>query len=171
MFGRNFFVSIFLIVSVFIISASVAAQDLPKEIISLKGIDGVGVEIEEIDPDAQKDGLNGDELASTVTESLGGAGIKVLSKAELNGSVGAPSLFVNINTIKHSGGVYSFTVNIGLEQVVFLARNLDIKLEAPTWSIIGTGASLPEDLDSDVGKYVKILVDSFIEQYKLANTK
>lgn len=168
---KNFFVSIFLIASVFIISASVIAQDLPSEIKSLKDIDGVGVEIEEIDPEAQKDGLNGEALASIVTQSLTAAGIKVLSEAEIHGSNGAPSLFVSINTIKHSGGVYSFTVNLGLEQIVFLARNQDIKLKAPTWSVIGTGASLPEDLDSDVGKYVKIQVDRFIEQYKSVNIK
>ncbi len=168
---KNFFVSIFLIASIFIISAGVIAQDLPAEIKSLKGIDGVGVEVEEMDTEALKDGLNGDALESIVTQSLSGAGIKVLSEASVSASKGAPSLFVSINTIKHSGGVYSFTVNLGLEQVVFLARNPDIKLKAPTWSVIGTGASLPEDLNSDVGKYVKILVDRFIEQYKSVNIK
>lgn len=66
---------------------------------------------------------------------------------------------------------YSFTVNLGLEQIVIPARNQDIKLRSPTWSVIGTGASLPEDLDSDIEKYVKILVDRFIEQYKSVNIK
>lgn len=169
--GKYFIFSIFLIASVIILSAGAVAQDMAAEIKSLKGIEGVGVVIEEIDPEAQKDGLKRENLSDIVSQSLSGAGIKVLSGTQANASSGAPSLFVNLNTIKHSGGVYSFTVYLGLEQNVFLARNQDIQLKAPTWSVIGTGASLPEDLNSDVEKYVRILVDRFIKEYKAVNNK
>ncbi len=169
MFGKKILCFCLMFALLMFTAAVGSSREAAPEIESMRGLGGIGVEIDEIDPEAVNDGLNGDKLLVTVTQALKGAGIKVVAKNELSAVKGTPSLFVNINTIKHSGGVYSFTVNIGLGQLVTLARDPGIKVIAPTWSVLGTGASLPEDLSTDVEKYVKLLVDRFVEDYKAVN--
>lgn len=44
-----------------------------------------------------------------------------------------------------------------------------IEVTAPAWSALGTGAAPSEDLGEDVEKYVKLLADRFIEDYKAVN--
>lgn len=171
MTGKAIVVILLMLISTAIPFTKSYSQGSVEEILSIKGIEGVGVRVDEIDPEAAADGLNGDKLSSAVSNALKKAGIKVLSAAESASAPGKPVLFVSVNTIKHTGDVYSFTVSLRLEQLVTLVRDQSIKMIAPTWSVLGTGASIPEGLGPDVEKYVGLMVQKFIEDFKQANSK
>ena len=147
------------------------SQDEIAETESMRGVEGVGIRIDEVDPKAAADGLSKDKILSAVSGELKKAGIKVLSAAETAEAKGKPTLYVSINTIKHPGDVYSFSVNVSFDQLVMLARNQKTQLMSPTWSVLGTGASIPENLGSDAEKYVLLMVQKFIEDFKEANPK
>jgi len=172
MFLRNVFIFILLFVPATVITATDGyPQDEIAETESMRGVDGVGIRIDEVDSKAAADGLSKDKILSAVSDELKKAGIKVLSTAETAEAKGKPTLYVSINTIKHPGDVYSFSVNVSFDQLVMLARNQKIQLMSPTWSVLGTGASIPENLGSDAEKYVLLMVQKFIEDFKVANAK
>ncbi len=53
--------------------------------------------------------------------------------------------------------MYSFTFIVSLDQEVNLSRDLNLKGTASTWSVVATGAALPEDLDKLVAQYAEDL--------------
>jgi hypothetical protein len=171
MIWRNVLILILLFVPAVITATDSYSQDEVAETESMKGVGGVGIRIDEVDPKAAADGLSKDKILSAVSNELKKAGIKVLSSAETAAAKGKPTLFVSINTIKHPGDVYSFTVSVSLDQLVMLVRNQKIQLMSPTWTVLGTGASIPENLGSDVEKYVQLMVQKFIDDFKEANPK
>lgn len=171
MIWRNVLVLIFLFVPAVITVTESYSQDEVAETESMKGVDGVGVRVDEIDPKAAADGLNKDKILSAVSDELKKAGIKVLSTAETTQAKGKPTLYVSINTIKHPGDVYSFTVSVSFDQLVTLVRNQKIQLMSPTWTVLGTGASIPANLGADAEKYVQLMVQKFIDDFKVANPK
>jgi len=124
---------------------------------------------EDVSTVAANDGLNKSELVTDAIQGLKSSGIKVLTDQQISSAPGKPTLVISVNTLKHAGGVYSYTVSLSLDQTVYLERNAAIKLESPTWSVLATGACLPEELNTDVKTYVKLLLQQFIEDYKLTN--
>ncbi|MEE9214724.1 MAG: hypothetical protein V3U54_08035 [Thermodesulfobacteriota bacterium] len=114
---------------------------------------GVGIEIDLDSPEAKKDGLNSQRLRQAVVKALKDANVKVISKLNIDKAPGKPKLVVLINPVKHSGGMYSFTFIVSLDQEVNLSRDLNLKGTASTWSVVATGAALPEDLDKMVGQF------------------
>ena len=159
--------------SLFVLMGSGIAysQDKVSETSSLKGIAAIGVVVDDVDRDAVNDGLNKPEIATAVIQQLKRGGVKVVTGNELASVPGQPRLVVYINTIKHSGGVYSFTVSLSLDQMMILQRDASMSMIAPSWSLLGTGASLPEDLNGDINEYTKLLVDQFIKDYNSANKR
>jgi len=146
-------------------------QSADSEVNTLKGLQGIGVAVEGIDADAAADGLNKAKLLSAVTQKLKKAKIKVFTNMELQTVSGQPTLVVNINAIKQPGPIYIFTTALDLNQIVLLSRNKGITSVSPTWSVLTTGGSLPEDLTDNVQSSLDPMLDSFIADYKKANTK
>ena len=136
---------------------------------TLSGITGVAVSGEEVSSEAVQDGLNKSALVTDTIQFLKSSGVNVLTDQELNSAPGRPTLVISVNTLKHAGGVYSYTVSLSLDQIVTLERNPGIRGSAPTWFVLATGACLPEELNADVGAYVRELAQQFVTDYKLAN--
>lgn len=169
---RVMFSSLLFLAMLGLLAAQTAySQDLGSRAQTLLGIEGVGVFGEEVDPEAVKDGLNKGELVTATIKDLKNAGIKVLTDQQLNSAPGRPTLVISVNTLKHAGGVYSFTVSLSLDQIVTLERNPAIRGPAPTWYVLATGACLPEELNTSVMLYVKQLVQQFITDYLITNTQ
>jgi hypothetical protein len=79
-------------------SATVADNEFERE--SLKGLQGVGVLIENLNADAERAGLDSSTLTTDVELRLRQAGIVVLSRAERVRAPGSPYLYVNVAVIK-----------------------------------------------------------------------
>ena len=136
---------------------------------TLTGIPAVAVHGEDVSQEAIQDGLNKSLLVTDTIQLLKNSGVKVLTDQQLNSAPGKPTLIIAVNTLKHAGGVYSYTVSLSLDQTVILERNPGIVGPAPTWFVLATGACLPEELNTDVRAYVAQLVQQFVTDYKLAN--
>lgn len=156
-------------ISLLMISYDSFSQGNQAEINTLKGIKGIGVSVEDIDADAVAEGLNKDKLLQLVTQKLKKSGVKVLTDLELRTVSGQPKLVLNINSIKQPGPIYIFTTTLDLTQIVLLERNKGLTAVSPTWTVLTTGGSLPEDLASNVQASIEPMVDSFIADYKKAN--
>jgi len=156
-------------ISLLMISHASFSQSNQAEINTLKGIKGIGVSVEDIDADAVAEGLNKDKLLQLITQKLKKSGVKVLTDLELRTVSGQPKLVLNINSIKQHGPIYIFTTTLDLTQIVLLERNKGLTSVSPTWTVLTTGGSLPEDLAATVQASVDPMLESFITDYKKAN--
>lgn len=145
------------------------SQGNQAEINTLKGIKGIGVSVEDIDADAVAEGLNKDKLLQLITQKLKKSGVKVLTDLELRTVSGQPKLVLNVNSIKQPGPIYIFTTTLDLTQIVLLERNKGLTAVSPTWTVLTTGGSLPEDLAATVQASIDPMLESFITDYKKAN--
>ncbi len=169
MFRYSIIVVLVLSISLLMISPDSFSQGDQAEINTLKGIKGIGVSVEDIDADAVAEGLNKDKLLQLITQKLKKSGVKVLTDLELRTVSGQPKLVLNINSIKQPGPIYIFTTTLDLTQIVLLERNKGLTSVSPTWTVLTTGGSLPEDLAATVQASVDPMLESFITDYKKAN--
>ncbi len=169
MFRYSIIVVLVLSISLLMISPDSFSQGDQAEINTLKGIKGIGVSVEDIDADAVAEGLNKDKLLQLITQKLKKSGVKVLTDLELRTVSGQPKLVLNINSIKQPGPIYIFTTTLDLTQIVLLERNKGLTSVSPTWTVLTTGGSLPEDLAATVQASIDPMLDSFITDYKKAN--
>jgi hypothetical protein len=141
---------------------------------SLKGLKGVEVLIEELDPDLENLSLTMIQIQSDVESKLRKAGVEVLSKEENENvqPLRKPYLYIRINSCKLSSRKESIAFNIGiaLNQQVTLRGQADSKkcFFAPTWytSVVGAAGrkNIQEILDA-----VQDLTGKFINAYLKAN--
>ena len=151
-------------------ASDVSAQELGYQIESLRGIKGVNVLIELLNPDIEKDGLKKEQIKTDVELKLRLAGIKVLNEEELLNEPGQPYLHVNVNSNKSELGFYSFSITIELNQLVLLIRDLDTIFTACTWSTKTVGFAGVEKV-GQIRDYIKDDVDLFINDYLFVNPK
>jgi len=132
----------------------------------LRGLEGVQVIVEEIQPEVERDGLTKAQLKTDVELALRMSGIKLLSAEERVQILSQPILYLNVNVMKTQGSGYVFNVDLS-------ARESGITLRggmtwAPTWEwgYVGITPSL-----ASIRDYVKDMVDRFINAYLTANPK
>ena len=156
--------------TVLLLAASAAtAQDTEINRQSLKGLKGVYVLVESLQPGAERDGLNKTSIQTDVELKLRQAGIMVLTEAESFETPGAPHLYINLNT--RSGSVYAFSINVRLRQTVRLDRDPSMQLSAvTTWSEEALGIIGRDNL-REIRDYIKDYVDQFINAYLSVNPK
>lgn len=134
---------------------------------TLRDLTGVEVVFEQIQADAERDGLITNQLKSYVEEQLGGAGIRVLTHEERRTQPGHAYLYVSINTVK-TKSIYSYAIEISLNQTVRLTRHPTIATFAPTWSAQVAGTTTSEHLDI-IREDVSDFVQAFIHDYLAMN--
>ena len=163
-----------LIVFLFTWSAFVSvtfAQTKKQEIESLRGLQGVRVVVENIHPEAERDGLTRSQLQVVVELELRKAGIKVLTEEEQSSTPGSPFLYVNVTAVRRKASViYGYSISVELCQVVVLYRDQSIMITTTTWwsGVVGTvGAPKLQDISDSV----KEKVDVFINDYLTVNPK
>ena len=139
---------------------------------TLRGLKGVGVLVENLSPEAEKEGLSRAQLQADVESKLRKAGIKILTKDESAKVPGEPYLYVNINlnTAKTEDDVYPYSLDILLIQKVSLLRDPKITTYAVTWSTGGVG-SISKQTVGELRENVKAIVDVFIKAYHAENPK
>lgn len=136
---------------------------------TLRDLTGVEVVVEQIPADAERDGLSTNELKSYVESQLDGAGIRVLTHEERRTQPGHAYLYVSINTVK-TKSIYSYAIEISLNQTVRLTRHPTIATFAPTWSAQIAGTTTAEHLDT-IREDVSNFVQAFIHDYHSMNPR
>ena len=172
------------IVVVFFISAGsllqsaspVYALDTEVTRMTLRGLQGVYVAVEELQPNlmkhsaAQKAGLSKEALQREVEARLSKAGMRVLTWDQMLKTPGSPFLYIVVNTHESEKYWYAYDIRIELQQVVTMEANPKVRAMAGTWSTNMTGVANIGKLQAikdDVG----VLVGKFVQAYRAANKK
>jgi len=136
---------------------------------TLRGLTGVFVLIENLDPEIEKDGLTRSQIRTDVELKLRLAGIKVLSKEERLKSPGMPYLYVHTNIFKMEDIIgYVYSISVLLTQTVLLERDMKNSSFADTWKTAYVG--ITSDLEN-IRMKIKGRVDKFINDYLAVNPK
>ena len=167
------FVGIALILSAFL-ALPVLAEDSEVSRATLAGLQGVGVVVEEVQPNIQKYaakfGLSGAQIRRDVVQQLQEGGIRVVEGNEWLAIPGRPVLSVNVNTHETEKYWYAYDIKIELRQLAVLEANPQVKTLAGTWSISITGRANIGNMNlirQDVG----VLAGRFVQAYRAVNKK
>ena len=137
---------------------------------TLKGIRGIQVVVENLNPDIEKDGLSQSTIQKDIEDKLSMAGIKVFSKDETRSEPGRPYLYILIQSYKQKNmGIYAVAVRISLKQLISLARDPSIVSHDDTWKAIATIGFVGEKSVDSIRKVVQDHVDEFIKDFVSMN--
>jgi Cdc6-like AAA superfamily ATPase len=169
---RSVVVSIIgIFLSLFLRSSALAINALSNRA-TLRGLQGVGVQVEKFPSELESQGLNRDQLQKEVESKLQKARIKVLTREEAFNSPGEPFLYININVniAKTESDIYPYSIDMLLIQKVSLLRDPKLTSYAITWSTGGVG-SIGKTIVRELGESVEAMVDIFIKAYLDENPK
>jgi hypothetical protein len=133
------------------------AQDTQAARATLRGVKAVEVQVGNIDPDAERDGLSRSQLQSDVESRLRQAGITMRPSSE-------GILYVSVTAARGDLNIYAYSLQVAFRQAVNLARDPTIGSVVTTWSV-GSGGTLSAAHLSRVRSIVTELVDQFISAY------
>lgn len=145
--------------------ASAQIGVIPRE--TLRGLPGVSVLVERMDPDAERDGVTQSHLQANVERRLRKAGIPVLTNQEQYATPGAPYLYVNVSTLKSTelAGLYAYAIQVSLAQTVILERDPSTITTATTWNVgsVGmVGGARLRGIRDSLGDHVDHFINDFL---------
>ena len=150
------------------------ADDSEVSRVTLAGLQGVNVVVEEVQPNIQKYaakfGLSGAQIRRDVVQRLQESRIRVVEENEWLAIPGRPVLSVSVNTHETEKYWYAYDIKIELRQLAVLEANPQVKTLAATWSLNITGLANIGNLNlirQDVGA----LAGRFVQAYLTANKK
>lgn len=129
---------------------------------SLRDLDGVRVEVEELTSTAKARGISAERLRTAIESRLHQAGIRVQHDGEF--PTGDPVLRVRVTTSAERDGLIAYVVELDFTQIVFLRRNPIVTFNrGQTWKTpmqirlaasARLAASVLQELAVQVGQYV-----------------
>ena len=140
------------------------AQDTESERQTLKGLKGIRVLVENLEPEVELTGLTRAAIQTDVELKLRLAGIPVLTQS------GVPYLYVQVSFLTTSDGYWPFHISVEFNQRVRLDRDRTIVGSAITWSEVRFGGTSKANVHM-VRDTTKDLVDEFINAYLSVNPK
>jgi hypothetical protein len=176
MMGIGFYVFFILTASLLSFAGPLYAIDTEVTRMTLSGLQGVYVAVEDLQPNllkygaAQKAGLSKEGLQREVEARLSAAGITVLTWDQMLKTPGSPFLYVAVNTHESERYWYAYDIRIELQQVVSMAANPKVRTMAGTWSTNMTGIAnigTLQVIKADVGE----LMGKFAAAYQSVNKK
>jgi len=105
-----------------------AAGDAPLDRATLKGLKGVSVVVDVIDPELEKLGLTREAMLSRLLARL--------KARHINVDTGATEFVgLRITAVRASHGPMALSLTLGLYQPVLLSRNHDVRTSTQTWEV------------------------------------
>jgi hypothetical protein len=151
------------------VTAVLAADDQSSRE-SLKGLPGVFVIVDDLEPGVEKAGLTKADIQSEVEQELRLAGIAILSREQWVTTPGGPYLHVNTFVFSSDESVWPFFIEVSSMQRVVLERSSVNIFFAPTWSVATVG-SVGSNRLLQIKDIVKDYVDQFARAYSAVNPK
>lgn len=162
-------------------AAAPQQDDLPiaraDEARVLCGLPGVEVLIEQVRPDATRDGLTQDDLRTEVELTLRQSGIRVLTEKEDGETPGNPTLYLNVNCVKvEDAPCYAYSQTLELQENVHLERARPdgqhlLVIGAGVWKRGSTGFIGLLPFAAGIKEVVKAEAEQFCNDYLAANPK
>ena len=135
---------------------------------TLRGFTGIGLIIDDIAPEIEKNGLKRDQIQKDVEQKLIAAEINILTQEEMVKATGRPHLYVKLNIIKPKIEGYVFNIDVEFRQDATLKGNSYILHSVPTWSEASVGITSKLN---DITNSIKDLIDTFLNAYLSVNPK
>jgi hypothetical protein len=142
--------------------ATRAAGDAPLDRATLRGLRGVGVVIDVLDPDLQKLGITRETMLTRLLVRLGGDGITINPGA-------AEFLGLRLTSAHGSRGPFAVSMTIGLYQPILLSRNHDLRTATQTWEVETVLMADPKVLVTACNESVDDLADRFAAAFHSVN--
>jgi len=134
---------------------------------TLRGLQGVYILIEDIQPEITRAGLTTQQLQTDVEGQLRQAGVPVLTKDQAFRLRGAPYLYVYVHLVPHPIGLTVYSILVEVNQRALLDRN-GSSASVSTWSVQRLGTIGSQHL-ATVRNDVRSQVDHFITVYRSVN--
>jgi hypothetical protein len=145
-----------------------AFGEVNAEILSLpkdpRGVDTLGVEINGIERDYKRYGLDKAKLAKHIAQQLEEAGFNLIPAEEARSSPAAALLQVNLDLVYSYLG-YSYAISVKLVQKIKVTDPQGELIPVITWSTGRSGFIRAPDL-SDLYDYMTTAVEQFIKAAK-----
>ena len=147
------------------------ALDTPNERVTLAGLTGVHVVVNELSAEAEREGLSRSSLQAELEGRLRQAGLRVLTVTEALTSVGRPTLEVRVHVAssRETPDLYVYSVDLALRQQIRLTRDRTIESFAVTWSENREVGVVPAGRLSAVRDAVRSKVNQFITAWQTVN--
>jgi len=168
MHTRAFFTLAALVGFILICGNTYAFFDSKHTRLTLKGLKGVFVLVEDLNEEVVKDGLTRDDIRTDVEQKLRLAAIPVFSQEESYKEPGVAILVIFANIGKQAKRSYVCYIQVSLTQDVTLVRSPDVKTIGQTWSTGGIGWGMEL---KDIRDRIKHYVGEFINAYLSVNPK
>jgi hypothetical protein len=141
------------------------AEDKEMTRLTLRGIKGVYVVIESIEPEIENLGLTQAQIRADVEAKLREANITVAPDFQR----GLPAVYLYVQVLRPEKiNRLFYSISLSLLQNVILERDPNVKTNTDTWLVRVLGMSSgTEAIRSDV----RSLLDQFIEDFRKANQK
>jgi len=150
--------------------APARASDSEIDRASLKGLKGVFVLVEDLNPPEEQGGLKTADIQADALQKLQAAGIPLLSKEQDIDTPGMPTLYISVSVASSaSSDLWPFSIDVNLEQQATLKRNPDTFVPtAITWHVGSLGAVDKSNIRS-VRDRVNEQVAKFVNAYNKVN--
>jgi hypothetical protein len=161
----------FLPAALFVCSiAPATASDSEIDRASLKGLQGVFVLVEDLNPPEEQAGLKTADIQADAEQNLRTAGIPLLGKTQNIDTPGMPTLYISVSVASSTAtDLWPFSVDVNLEQQATLKRSPDTFVPtAVTWHVGSIGAVNKSDIRS-VRDRVNEQVAKFVNAYFKVN--
>jgi hypothetical protein len=139
-----------------------AAGDAPLDRATLRGLKGVGVVIDVIDPELEKLGITREMMLSRLLARLQNDGVPIDPGA-------AEFLGLRITAVRAGHGPFALSVTLGLYQPVLLSRNHEMRTSTQTWEVESVLMADAKILTTACGETADDLSDRFATAYRGAN--
>ena len=139
-----------------------AAGDAPLDRATLRGLKGVGVVIDVLDPELEKLGITRDVVLSQLLARLQHDGITINPGA-------AEFIGLRVTAVRGSRGPFALSLTIGLYQPVLLSRNRDLRTSTQTWEVETVLMAEAKVLGTACAETADDLADRFAAAYHSVN--
>lgn len=142
--------------------ATRAAGDAPLDRATLRGLKGIGLVIDVLDPELEKLGVTRDALITRLLARLQGNRIRIdPGAAEFAG--------LRITAVRGNRGPFALALAFGLYQPVLLSRDHDLRTSTQTWEVETVLLADPKVLATACAESADELADRFAAAYRSVN--
>jgi hypothetical protein len=142
--------------------ATRAAGDAPLDRATLRGLKGIGVVIDVLDPELQKLGITRDALINRLLARLQGDRITIDPAA-------SEFVGLRITAVRGNRGPFALALAFGLYQPVLLSRNHDLRTSTQTWEVETVLMADPKVLLTACAESADDLADRFAAAFHAVN--
>ena len=136
---------------------------------TLKGLPGVAVGVGDLAPELADSGITTQQVQTEVEQQLRRAGLPVFSGQEAGTPPDMAFFAVYVTTLRHTGGLYAYAVDLALYQAAALLRDPTPR-SLTTWTV-GSIALVEASDRRAILTSVSQHVDQFIQAYRAVNPR